>query len=99
MAKLLGDEDVTTALESLPGWSRDADALVREVDVPADDQDTLEGSVARVADEMDHHPEVARSGDSMTFRLWTHSAGGITAKDVELASRIDQVLSGPSSSW
>ena len=30
----------------------------------------------------------------MVFRLWTHSAGGVTSKDVELAGRIDQALSG-----
>lgn len=47
-----------------------------------------------VADDMDHHPEVSRRADAVIFRLWTHSAGGVTAKDVDLAGRIDRQLSG-----
>ena len=48
----------------------------------------------KLADEVNHHPDVSRDADSVTFRLWTHSAGGVTAKDVELAARIDAQLSG-----
>lgn len=94
MAQLLDQDQIATALEALPEWSGDERALRRTASVPADSQDALAESVQRVADEMDHHPQVERSGDSMTFSLWTHSAGGVTHKDVELAARIDQVLSG-----
>lgn len=97
MADLLDRAAIDTALQSLPGWSYDGEALVRRVDVPAERQDALEESVASVAEAMDHHPDTSRDGDAMTFRLWTHSAGGVTAKDVELAARIDQTLSGSGS--
>ena len=51
-------------------------------------------TVAQVADAMDHHPDVSREPDSLVFRLWTHSEDGVTTKDVDLAARVDQVLSG-----
>jgi 4a-hydroxytetrahydrobiopterin dehydratase len=94
MAELLSPADVETALAALPGWTSEDDKLVRRADVPADSQDGLVEAVMKVADEVNHHPDVSREGDSVTFRLWTHSAGGVTAKDVDLAARIDAQLSG-----
>jgi len=94
MADLLSRDDIDTALEALPGWSFEDDRLVRRAGVPADSQDGLVEAVGQVADEIDHHPDVEQAADSVTFRLWTHTAGGVTAKDVDLAARIDQQLSG-----
>ncbi len=91
---LLGGDQIDAALESLPGWSYDGEALSRRVDVPTDSQDAMVEAVSQVADAMDHHPDVSREPDSLVLRLWTHSEDGVTAKDVELAARIDQVLSG-----
>ena len=96
MPDLLDPADVETALAALPGWTFQDDALVKRADVPADSQDGLLESVAQVADELDHHPDVSRETDAVVFRLRTHSAGGVTSKDVDLAARIDQVLSGAS---
>lgn len=97
MPENLSPDDVATALESLPGWSYDDEALVKQAQVPADSQDGLLEAVGQVADDLDHHPDVSRDDASVTFRLWTHSAGGVTAKDVELAARIDRELSGAGS--
>lgn len=94
MPALLDDDQIRTALEALPGWDRDDQALVKRVPVADEQHDAVEQQVAAVADGLDHHPEVSRDFGALTFRLWTHSAGGITAKDVELAGALDQVLSG-----
>ena len=94
MAALLDDNEVRTALESLPGWSRDGDVLQRVVPVADDQHDTVERAVAKVSDEVNHHADIEKGEGNMTFRLSTHSAGGITGKDVDLAARIDQLLSG-----
>ena len=94
MPDLLDPADVETALGALPGWTYEDDALVKRADVPADSQDGLLESVAQVADEVDHHPDVSREADAVVFRLRTHSAGGVTSKDVDLAARIDRTLSG-----
>ena len=97
MAELLSRDDVDTALAALAGWSFEDDKLVKRAQVPSDSQEGLVEAVSRVADAIDHHPVVSRDSESLTFRLWTHSAGGVTAKDVDLAARIDRELSGAGS--
>jgi 4a-hydroxytetrahydrobiopterin dehydratase len=94
MAQLLDETQIDDALASLTGWRRVDKTLAKEVPVDDDAAGNLEAAVAKVAAELDHHPDVERSAGSVRFTLWTHSAGGVTAKDVELAARIDQVLSG-----
>lgn len=91
---LLDRSQIDTALEALPGWSYDGEALTRRAEVPADSQDAMVEALAQVADAMDHHPDISREPDSLVLRLWTHSEDGVTSKDVDLAARIDQVLSG-----
>jgi 4a-hydroxytetrahydrobiopterin dehydratase len=56
--------------------------------------DDLEAAVAKVADELNHHPVVDRSGGSLRYTVWTHSAGGVTSKDVALAKLIDEAIAG-----
>jgi 4a-hydroxytetrahydrobiopterin dehydratase len=94
MADLLDRDEIDTALAALPAWSLAEDKLVKRAQVPDDSQDALVEAVMTVADEVNHHPDVTREPGAVTFRLWTHSAGGVTAKDVDLAARIDQQLSG-----
>lgn len=94
MAKLMDDDEVRYALASLPGWEGDAQRLERTVPVPPDQQDELVAALTRVADKVNHHPDIERTPEGLRLRLWTHTAGGVTAKDIDLAARIDQVLSG-----
>jgi 4a-hydroxytetrahydrobiopterin dehydratase len=47
--------------------------------------------VAVVAEELDHHPDVDIRWRKVTFTLSTHSQGGVTGRDVELARRIDEI--------
>ncbi|MFG3436116.1 4a-hydroxytetrahydrobiopterin dehydratase [Nonomuraea sp. NPDC047897] len=94
MAERLTDADVDTALEALEAWGREGDALVKDVRITRDSYGWLSEAVMNEANALDHHPEIERTGDGVRFRLTTHSAGGVTAKDVELAARIDRVLSG-----
>ncbi|MDF5754667.1 4a-hydroxytetrahydrobiopterin dehydratase [Spongiactinospora sp. TRM90649] len=94
MAELLTDEEIDTALAALEGWRRVGDALVRDIPITADSYDWMSQAVMNEADALNHHPEIERTGDGIRFRLWTHSAGGVTALDVELAAHIDQVVAG-----
>lgn len=48
--------------------------------------------VAKFAEEIDHHPDIDIRWRSVTFRLTTHSAGGVTESDVTLATRIDEIV-------
>ena len=86
---LLSDDDVQSRLEALDGWEREGDALRRQFKF-----DDFQGSVDFVnritppAEEMNHHPDLAISWNTVTVTLSTHSEGGITENDFELASRI-----------
>lgn len=98
MARLLDDADVTEALESdLPLWVREDDAIIRSVTASTFAEGVrLVGQVAVLAEQRDHHPDIDIRWTAVTFRLSTHSAGGLTRKDLDLAAEIDQLIS-PSS--
>ncbi len=48
--------------------------------------------VSMLAERMDHHPDIDIRYKQVSLRLSTHSAGGLTEKDFELASQIDQIV-------
>ncbi len=50
--------------------------------------------VAGAAEAMDHHPDIDIRYTTVTFTLSTHSEGGLTAKDLELAGQIDRLAAG-----
>lgn len=85
----LSDGEIEERLSGLSGWERDGDALTREFEL-AD----FKGSVDFVtrltpeAEEMNHHPDLEISWNKVTVRLSTHSEGGLTENDFELARRI-----------
>lgn len=69
--------------------------LVRTIESPTfPDAITLVGRVAEVAEEANHHPDIDIRWRKVTYSLSTHSAGGITAADPDLAHKID-ALAGP----
>jgi len=91
---LMDDDAITRALEDLPHWSRVGDTLTRVVEAPTFlDGIDMVATVARAAEEADHHPDIDIRWRTLTFTLSTHSEGGITAKDVALADQIDAVVS------
>ncbi|WP_026356744.1 4a-hydroxytetrahydrobiopterin dehydratase [Mycobacterium sp. 141] len=92
MAVLTNDQ-VDAALVDLPGWEHAAGALRRAVKFPAflDGIDAVR-RVAEFAEQKDHHPDIDIRWRTVTFALVTHSAGGITEKDVDMAREIDRIL-------
>lgn len=89
----LDQDAIDTALEDLPEWSRDGDVLVRVVK-RKDWRDAIAfvDTVAADADRRDHHPDLCVTGyRTVTFRLTTHSAGGVTRRDLDLARAIDEL--------
>jgi 4a-hydroxytetrahydrobiopterin dehydratase len=88
---LLDEDAIKTSLQDLPDWSREGDTLVRTFR-RRDWQDAIAllNGVAPEADRRNHHPDVSITGyRDITFRLTTHSAGGVTQRDVDLAAWID----------
>jgi 4a-hydroxytetrahydrobiopterin dehydratase len=89
----LDDGAVAEALRGLPKWSRDGETLVRTfrrrdwLDAIA-----LLNAIAAEAQRRDHHPDVCIEGyNRLTVRLTTHSEGGISRRDVNLASWIEEL--------
>ncbi|EME65264.1 4a-hydroxytetrahydrobiopterin dehydratase [Rhodococcus sp. GXMU-t2271] len=95
MAELLSDADIEAALADLPAWQRDGNAIVRTVESPSfPDAVALVDRVAEAAEAANHHPDIDIRWRKVTYSLSTHSAGGITASDVELARTIDSLVHG-----
>ena len=92
MSAVLSDIAIQRALGTLPGWSRRGDALTRTYTLPSFPAAiTLVQRVADAAERADHHPDIDIRYTKVTFALSTHSAGGITQKDIDLAGEIEQV--------
>jgi 4a-hydroxytetrahydrobiopterin dehydratase len=96
MTKLWDDERVANALQGLTHWQRDGDAIVRTAQLPSFPA-AIEAvrAVAEIAEARDHHPDIDIRWRTVTFRCSTHSAGGITEKDIDLAGEIDRALADP----
>ena len=90
MADLLADDEIESRLSELDGWSREGEAITKTFD-----EGDFVGSVEFIrritgpAEEMGHHPDLSVSWSEVKVSITTHSAGGLTANDFELADRID----------
>lgn len=87
---LLTDAEIEAKLAGLSGWTREGTSIAKEFKCG-----DFVGSVRFVeglvepAEEMNHHPDLEISWDTVKVMLSTHSEGGLTAGDFELAGRID----------
>lgn len=91
----LSPDELAAALHGLPLWSGNGDGLRRTVELP-----TFRAAVAAivaiadVAEELDHHPDVDLRWRTLHLILVSHSAGGVSDLDLQLARRIDALLPG-----
>ena len=79
-------------MDSPDGWSEIDGALERTFRL----RDFAEAMafvnrVANLAEEMDHHPDIAIHWNRVTLRWWTHTRGAITERDHELARRTNEI--------
>jgi 4a-hydroxytetrahydrobiopterin dehydratase len=93
MAELLDADGVVRALSGLDAWQGDTEAIRRTAELPSFMAAIrVVDLVAEVAEEMNHHPDIDIRWRTLTFSCATHSAGGVTGRDVTLAGRIDEIL-------
>ncbi|MDH3519107.1 MAG: 4a-hydroxytetrahydrobiopterin dehydratase [Myxococcales bacterium] len=88
----LSREEIEQALATLSGWSLAEGKLHREFRFP--DFVRAFGFMARcalIAEAMDHHPEWCNVYGRVSVDLITHTAQGVTARDVELAQRMNEL--------
>lgn len=87
----LSEADIDAAAAEL-GWRRDGDRFVKRVE-RTDFAGAVRfvNQVAELAEARNHHPDIAVSWNKVDLVLSTHSAGGITQADVDLARAIDEL--------
>ncbi len=90
MKEPLSDIEIQRRLGSLPGWSRKGDVLSKTYQF-RDFTGAMElvNNIARVAERANHHPDIDIRFNKVTCALTTHDAGGITKKDLDLATEIE----------
>ena len=89
----LSADELAAALADLSHWSGDGDGLHRTVELPSFREAVAAiVAIADAAEEMDHHPDIDLRWRTLHLSLVTHSAGGVTGSDVQLARRIDALL-------
>jgi 4a-hydroxytetrahydrobiopterin dehydratase len=93
----LSEDDARERLSDLPDWSVSRGAVVKQYDLPSF-QAAIDfvHDVARLAENANHHPDIDIRYNKVTISLVTHSAGGITNKDLDMARQIETECSPPS---
>ena len=93
MADLLNNQDIKDWLKKLPEWDLDKKQIERVFEF---DDFTLAmdfvNSVAEIAEEDDHHPEIDIRYNKVRVALSTHAEGGLTDLDFEVAEKIDTLV-------
>lgn len=89
----LSDEERGEALKALPGWRYDAEAKAIRRSFRFADFSEAFGFMTRVAlaaERADHHPEWSNVWNKVEVALTTHDAGGVTARDLDLAAKMEE---------
>ena len=93
MADLLDEEEIEQRLDELGDWEREGDAMEKNFEF--DDFSSaikFVNGVARLAERYDHHPDIDIRYNRVRLCLSTHSEGGLTELDFDLAGDIEQTL-------
>src|SRR5262245_14185406 len=93
--RVLAADEIERQLNDLPEWSGDQESLRRTATAP--DFPTairLVDEVAKIAEEMNHHPDMDIRWRRVHFSLRTHVSKGVTQYDIELAHRIEVAIGG-----
>lgn len=88
---LLDRSEIEDFVASASGWQTEGDSIIKTFEFS--DFSHAMGFVARVAmaaEKADHHPDIDIRWNRVTLALSTHSAGGLTQKDVDLALTVDR---------
>ncbi len=93
MSDLIDPDELEAHLKKLPEWDHENQTIVRVLEF----DDFMEGidfvnAVAEIAEEAGHHPDIDIRWCTVTVRLTTHDAGGLTEADIEVARKIDTLV-------
>ena len=93
MAKRLTEQEIQTQLQRLNGWSREQDAIRKQVTLASfPDAIAFVTRLAFDAEAADHHPDILINYKRVTLTYSTHSEGGLTQKDFDGARKVDELV-------
>ena len=89
---LLSEEQISERLATVEGWQREGDAITKSFE-RGDFVGSVDfvRSIVEPAEAMGHHPDIAISWATVEVTITSHSEGGLTANDFELASKVDEL--------
>jgi 4a-hydroxytetrahydrobiopterin dehydratase len=93
VAGLLDDEEIQQRLDELGDWEREGDEIQKVFEFD-DFNVAIEfvNDVARLAERYDHHPDIDIRWNKVRLAMSTHSEGGLTGRDFDLAGEIEQSI-------
>lgn len=90
MTDELNPDALHKALNELPGWEGTKDGISKTYSFGDEGAArAFADRVAAFADSVDHHPDTTVEGSNVRLFLVTHSAGGVTQKDLDFATQLD----------
>ncbi|MDA4120950.1 MAG: 4a-hydroxytetrahydrobiopterin dehydratase [Thaumarchaeota archaeon] len=95
MPKLLTGQEVRERLKKLKGWKHEGKFITK----PFEFENFMDGiafieRVAMVAEKQEHHPDIHVRYTTVTLSVQTHSEGGVTEWDLDLAEAIERKAVG-----
>jgi 4a-hydroxytetrahydrobiopterin dehydratase len=89
----LTDDQIQEKLGETTGWERRGDLISRTFNFENfKEAMAFVNKAADIADAMDHHPDILISYNVVQLSVFTHSEGGLTDKDFQLAKKINEIL-------
>ena len=89
----LSQTEIQGKLRGIPGWEYTKNKAIQKKFSFADFKEALAfvNQVGELAEKSDHHPDIVINYNKVTLISWTHTAGGVTAKDFDLAGHIEKI--------
>ena len=95
MSTHLEPAQLEAALTTLPGWTLAGKAIERQFTAASfPDAVSLLTRLAFEAEAVDHHPDFVLEYRRLTVRFWTHTANGVTQKDIDAAKVANGLAAG-----
>ncbi|MGP6159787.1 MAG: 4a-hydroxytetrahydrobiopterin dehydratase [Vulcanimicrobiaceae bacterium] len=89
---LHSNDQIAERLVTLPGWRHRASTIEKVFDRgDFDGSMRFVNEVARLANEQNHHPDIALSWNRVTLTLSSHDVGGLTDRDFKLAKAVEEI--------
>ena len=90
---LLNKEEINQSLTNLDDWLLEENQIAKRFQLKDFEEAlTFVNKVGALAEEMDHHPDIfIHSWNKVKITISTHSEGGITQKDFQLAEKIEGI--------